>query len=116
MLNAFRNAFAGLAHTLRSQRNARIHLLATLAVLVVGLWLGIDPPGWALLLLAMAAVWAAELFNTALEALVDLLSPEQRASARIAKDVSAAAVLVAATAAALIGLLVLGPPLLDRLR
>lgn len=115
MVETFRNAFAGLAHSVRSQRNARIHLALTIAVGVLGIWLGLDLLEWAVLVLAVGLVWTAELFNTALEAAVDLASPEQQALARIAKDVSAAAVLAAALAAAALGALILAPRIVERL-
>lgn len=116
MIASFRNAFAGLAHALRSQRNLRIHLAVTVLVGVVGAGLGLRALEWSVLALAVGLVWVAELFNTALETIVDLASPEQRPLARVAKDVSAGAVLAAALTAAATGLLVMGPPLLDRLR
>jgi diacylglycerol kinase len=78
-------------------------------------WLGLARTEWALLVLAIGLVWSAEFVNTALEAAVDLASPDLHPVARIGKDVGAAAVLVASAAAAVIGLLILGPPLLDRL-
>jgi len=110
-LNAIRHAFHGWAYVLRTQRNAWIHALASTAVFIVGLWLGLDRKDWAIILLAMVAVWMAEFVNTALEAVVDLASPEHHPLAKVGKDVGAAAVLIAALAAVLIGLLILGPPL-----
>jgi diacylglycerol kinase len=68
-----------------------------------------------LILVAISLVWLAEFINTALEAVVDLASPGQNPLAKVGKDVGAAAVLIAAGAAALIGILVLGPPLWARL-
>jgi diacylglycerol kinase len=67
------------------------------------------------IILAVALVWTAEFLNTALEAVVDLASPQQHQLARVGKDVGAAAVLIAALSSILIGLLILGPPLWDRL-
>lgn len=114
-VQAFRHAFAGWWFVLRTQRNAWIHACATAAVLALGLWLGMERHAWALLLLAIGLVWLAEFLNTALEAVVDLASPEAHPLARVGKDVGAAAVLIAALTAAVVGLLVLGPPLLARL-
>ena len=68
-----------------------------------------------MIIFAMALVWTAEFLNTALEAVVDLASPQHNHLAKVGKDVGAAAVLIAAMSAALIGLLVLGPPLMDRM-
>lgn len=81
----------------------------------VAFWLQLGRLDWAVLLLTIALVWVAEFVNTAVEAVVDLLSPELHPLAKVSKDVAAAAVLLAALAAAGIGLLVLGPPLWARL-
>lgn len=113
-LQSFRYAFAGIVYTLRTQHNAWIHSLISAAVLALGLWLGLRPIDWALIIVAGALVWSLEVANTAVEALVDLVSPEPHPLARIAKDAAAGAVLIAACAAALVGLLVLGPPLWAR--
>ena len=114
-LRSFGYAFDGWWFVLRTQPNAWIHAAASAAVLVVGWWLRLSARDWAMIVVAFALVWTAEFFNTALEALVDLVSPGQHELARISKDVSAAAVLIAAVAAILIGLLILGPPLWQRL-
>lgn len=114
-LRAFAHAFAGMMHVLRTQRNAWIHAVGTVVVVVAGLWLRIPVEQWPVLLLAVALVWMAEFINSALEAIVDLASPGRHPLARVGKDVGAAAVLVAALAAAAIGLLILGPPLAVRL-
>jgi len=114
LVASFRNALSGLGQLLRSQPNARIHLVITLAVIGVSSWLRLSTGDWALLALAAALVWTAELINSALEAVVDLATKEWQPLARDAKDLSAAAVLVAAVGAAVVGLLVLGPPLVRR--
>lgn len=112
---SFRHALAGWWHVVRTQRNAWIHAAASLAVLSLAAWLTLRPLEWAMLIGAVALVWMAEFLNTALEAVVDLASPQLNPLARVGKDVGAAAVLIAATAAAAIGFLVLGPPLWARL-
>ncbi|MFZ5916143.1 MAG: diacylglycerol kinase family protein [Chloroflexota bacterium] len=112
---SFRYAFAGLWYALCTQRNARIHLLAAIAVTVMGLWLGLDGLRWAVLVLTVALVFFAELINTVAEAIVDLVAPGYHPLAKVAKDVSAGAVLITALAAIVVGLLLLGPPLLARL-
>lgn len=108
---AFRYAFAGWCYVLRTQRNAWIHALASVVVIGLGFGLKIDRRDWVFILLTIALVWMAEFINTALEAVVDLASPDQHHLARIAKDVGAAAVLIAAGTSVLVGLLILGPPL-----
>jgi diacylglycerol kinase (ATP) len=114
-IRAFKHAFAGWVYVIRTQQNAWIHLLATLCVIVLAAWLGLPLRDWAVLLLAIAIVWIAEFLNTALEAVVDLASPERHPLAKVGKDVGAAAVLVAAFSAAILGFLILGPPLWERL-
>jgi len=112
---SFRHAFAGIGYTFRTQHNAWIHAAITLAVILLALWLGVSLMEWAILVLAMMVVWVAEFVNTAVEAAIDLAGPEYRPLAKVAKDVAAGAVLVAAIGAAVVGLLILGPSLLDRL-
>lgn len=108
---SFKFAFNGIGYVLCSQRNAKIHSAITLAVLVLGAWLKISPLGWAVLALTIGVVLAAEMLNTAVEAVVDLVSPEYHPLAKIAKDAAAGAVLWLAMAAVVVGLLILGPPL-----
>jgi len=71
---------------------------------------------WITLVLTIGLVWAAELFNTAVEVMVDLISPERRITAKICKDISAGSVLVTASISILVGLLIFGPPLWDWVR
>lgn len=114
--HSFRYAFGGWWYVIRTQRNAWIHAIVSILVITVSIWLGLNTGDWALIIIAIAMVWTAEFINTALEAVVDLASPEQDDLAQVGKDVGAAAVLIAAGSAALIGFLTLGPPLWDRLR
>jgi diacylglycerol kinase (ATP) len=113
---AFRYAFSGWWFVIRTQRNAWIHAVATAVVLVMSFWLRLSLLEWAVILLAVAMVWLAEFLNTALEAVVDLASPQHHELAKVGKDVGAAAVLITAASSALIGFLVLGPPLWDKIR
>ncbi|MBK7179165.1 MAG: diacylglycerol kinase family protein [Chloroflexi bacterium] len=114
-VKSFRYAFEGWWHVLSTQHNAWIHALVSVAVLGLGLWLGISRQEWAIIILAVTAVWTAEFMNTALEALVDLVAPDYHPLAKIAKDVAAAAVLIGALGAILIGLLIFGPPLWQKI-
>lgn len=109
------HALRGWWYVMKTQRNAWIHGVAATLVFLLGLWLGLPPRDWALLILTVAMVFAAEFVNTAIEAVVDLATKEHHPLAKVGKDVGAAAVLIAALAAALIGLLILGPPLWTRL-
>jgi diacylglycerol kinase (ATP) len=113
--HSFRNAFAGWWYVIRTQRNAWIHATATVAVVLLSIWLRSTLRDWAVLILTIAMVWTAEFLNTALEAVVDMASPQRHPLAKVGKDVGAAAVLIAAMSAVLIGVLILGPPLWARL-
>ena len=114
-VHSFRHAFRGWHYALRTQRNAWIHSAIATVVFIVGLWLQLPPRDWAVIILTAALVFSAEFLNTSIEAVVDLASPDQHPLAKIGKDVGAAAVLVSALAAILIGILLLGPPLLQKL-
>ncbi len=110
-VQSFAYAARGWWYVLRTQRNAWIHVVITIVVVLLSIWLGLTPRDWAILVLTIALVFIAEFLNTAIEAVVDLASPGQHPLAKLAKDVGAGAVLLAAIAAVVIGLLILGPPL-----
>lgn len=108
-LRSFAYAGRGLGHLLRTQTNARIHLAAALAVVLLGFWCALERNEWLWLVLAIGLVFVAEGFNTALEHLADAVQPEYHPLVEKAKDVAAAAVLLAAVTAAIIGLLLFAP-------
>jgi diacylglycerol kinase len=112
---SFRYAFSGWWFVVRTQRNAWIHTVATVIVFTMSLWLKLSRMELAVILIAVTLVWMAEFLNTALEAVVDLACPQQHFLAKVGKDVGAAAVLIAAGSSVLIGLLILGPPLWEKL-
>lgn len=107
-IRSFGHAFRGIGDLLRTQPHARIHLVATVVVIAAGLIKGLDRLEWALIALAIAAVWTAEAINTAIETAVDLVSPEWHELARRTKDVAAAAVLLAALGAVGVAVAVFG--------
>ncbi len=111
LLTSFKHAFSGVWYVLRTQRNARIHMTVALVVIALGLWLGLSYTEWAIIVLTIGLVLAAESFNTVAEAAVDLATAERHPLAKIAKDVAAGAVLLVAITAVVVGLLILGPPL-----
>ena len=115
ILRSFGFAAQGLAYLFKTQPNFWVHTLAAVLVVVFSVWLGTTPAETGVLFLAIGIVMAAEAFNSALEAVVDLASPEHHRLARIAKDTAAGGVLIAAFAAAVVGLVVLGPRLVQRL-
>jgi diacylglycerol kinase len=108
-LRSFGYALVGLAFMLRTQGNAKVHLVATLVVAGAGLWFRLDRGEWLWLVAALALVWMSEATNTAIEHLCDVVSPGHRESVRRAKDVAAGSVLVAAVAAAAVGVAVFWP-------
>ncbi|NLX43702.1 MAG: diacylglycerol kinase family protein, partial [Chloroflexi bacterium] len=98
-----------------NERNARIHVAATVAVLLLSAWLRLEPVEWALIGVAIGMVFAGEMMNTVVELMVDMLMPREHELAKHAKDVAAGAILVFALTAAFIGAVVLGARLLARL-
>lgn len=107
---SIKNALSGWWHVIRTQQNAWIHAVATISVVVVAIWLNLPRRDWAILVLPIAMVWTAEFLNTALEIVVDLASPDLHPLARAGKDVGAAAVLISAATAIVVGVLIMGPP------
>ena len=108
-------AFKGVGALLRTQHNAWIHALASVLVVAAGLWLGLSALEWCVVVLAMAVVWSAEAMNTALELLADAVAPDHHPLVGRAKDVAAGGVLLASIGAAVVGLVVFVPKLLERL-
>lgn len=111
LVTSFKHAFEGLWYVLSSERNARIHLTVALLVGALGAWLGLTPLEWALIVAAIALVFAGEMLNTVVELTLDLVMPDENSLAKHAKDVAAGAILVASIAAAVIGVIILGPRL-----
>lgn len=104
-------AGSGLLYTLVHERNAQVESAIAVLVILAGLWLHVDRVEWALLLLCIILVLALENLNTAIEATVDLASPQQHPLARIAKDTAAGAVLLAAIGSVGVGVLIFLPRL-----
>jgi diacylglycerol kinase len=90
--------------------------VATVVTILIGLWIELDGRDWAVIVFVIAMVWAAEFLNTALEIVVDLASPDLHPLARVGKDVGAAAVLIAALSAVIIGILIMGRPFVDKVQ
>jgi diacylglycerol kinase (ATP) len=102
-------ASRGVAVVFRTQHNAWLHAIATGAVVGAGFFAGLSRLEWCAIVLAMMGVWTAEALNTAIELVVDLVSPDIHPLAGRAKDVAAGAVLIAACGAAIVGLMVFAP-------
>ena len=110
--NSFKFAFKGINSALRSEPHMRLHMLAALGVILAGIIFRVTKLEWCLLAVSIGLVITAEIFNTAIETLTNLVSPEHNPLAGKTKDLAAGAVLAASIAAAVIGLLVFFPYLL----
>ena len=108
-LRSFGYAWQGIRSCAGKEQNLSFHLIAMAAVTLAGFVLGITRTEWTVVILCFGVVIAAELFNTAIERLVDLVSPERHPIAGQVKDIAAGAVLVCAVAAAIIGLIIFIP-------
>ena len=108
-LRSFRFAFAGIGYALRTQRNARVHAVVACLVIAAGIYFRISAVEWAILALTIGIVFSAEMLNTVAELAVDLLTQHYHPMAKVAKDVGAGAVLVAAIAAVGVGVAIFGP-------
>ena len=112
-LRSFRFAAEGILALFRFENNAKIHLVAAMAVVVAGVWLQLDRVEWALVLTQVGLVLAAEAFNTALEKLADVVSPEHHPLIKAVKDLSAGAVLLVVIVAVVVGILIFGTKLIE---
>ncbi|HZC99360.1 MAG TPA: diacylglycerol kinase family protein [Actinomycetes bacterium] len=116
LVRSFRHAFRGLGLVLARERNARIHLVAAVAALVAAVWLGLARAEIALVIVTSTLVLAAEVVNTVVERVLDLLHPDQSERVRAVKDMSAAAVLVTALSALAVAGLLFLPRLVETWR
>ena len=108
---SFLHALSGIAVAAKGERNMRIHLFAAAVAIALGAWLGLDKGEWVAIVLCCAIVISLECMNTAVEAAVDLASPEIHPLAKKAKDCAAGAVLVSAVGAAVVGCIIFAPKL-----
>ncbi len=115
IFRSFGFAFAGLGYLLRTQRNARVEVVIGAGACGVGWWVGIGRVEWAILAITIAIVLILEGVNTAIEAAIDLAMPEVHPLAKTGKDVAAGMVLIASIMAVVVGVVILGPPLWNRL-
>lgn len=113
LINSFKYAGEGIVSSFKTERNMKIHIFIMLAVILLGVLLELSAIEWIICVLLFAIVISAELFNTALETIVDMVMPEKNDKAKLAKDVSAGAVLVTAIGAAIVGMIVFIPKILE---
>ncbi|GAB3261967.1 diacylglycerol kinase family protein [Larkinella harenae] len=112
-LRSFRYAIEGIFALFRFENNAKIHLLAAIAVVIAGFCFRLDRIEWALILTQVALVWAAEAFNTAIEKLADVVSPERHPQIKAVKDLAAGAVLLVVLLAVVVGSIIFGTKLIE---
>ncbi len=108
-LYSFSFAFKGLKFFFTTQHNTWIHTFSTLIVIVLAIYFKISPTEWCLIIFAIGFVFVSELFNSSIELLTDLVSPEFNTKAGLIKDLAAAAVLFSAITALIIGLIIFWP-------
>jgi diacylglycerol kinase len=112
---SFKHAFTGIVDFFRSEHNALIHLVVAIAAIGMGIWLSVSRIEWALIIFLIGIVFMAELFNTAIEKLGDSITKDYNESIKKLKDLSAAAVFIAALTAVLIGLIIFIPKFIEKL-
>ncbi len=112
-IRSFKFATIGIITMLKSQHNAWVHAVATILVCGLGFFFGFNRSEWCWIVLAIMSVWTAEALNTTFEFLADVASPEYHPVVKKAKDVAAGAVMISAIGSVVIGILVIGPHMLN---
>lgn len=112
-IQSFGFALSGLKTMICEEHNSRIHLLAAIGAVLIGFFLKISRIEWIAVVFAIGFVFALEIINTAIEHIADFVSPEKHEMIKKIKDLSAAAVLVSAITALIIGLIVFLPKIFD---
>lgn len=112
----FRYAWTGICSAAKYERNFKVHIFSAIFVVLAGFLLGMNKVEWMILILTINAVFVSELFNSAIEALIDYLKPELHPKAKYIKDVAAGAVLLCAISAVIIGCLLFFPKILALLK
>ncbi|MCU0391297.1 MAG: diacylglycerol kinase family protein [Thermoflexibacter sp.] len=106
MLGSFIFAWRGILVAFKEENNMRVHAVAAILVIILGFYFQISLTDWAILVLVIGMVWTAEIFNSAFERLVDMVSPDFNPKAGVIKDMAAGAVLITAIVAVIVGGLV----------
>ncbi|HLP52062.1 MAG TPA: diacylglycerol kinase family protein [Chitinophagales bacterium] len=115
LLNSFAYALKGMWYVLQSEQNMRIHALAVVVVTIAGLYLGLSAVEWSLIALSIGAVLTAEMMNTAIEKLVDMVSPDFNVQAGKIKDIAAGGVLLTAIVAAVVAIYIFGDKIFNQI-
>ena len=113
LINSFKYACMGIKSAIKSERNMKIHVLATLIVIALGFFFKLEPLEWVACIFSIVIVISSEMLNTAIETIVDLVSPNINPLAKKAKDIAAGSVLVMAIGAFLVGLIIFIPKIIN---
>ena len=113
LINSFKYAIEGIFTAFKTERNMKIHVLIMLLVIIMGFLLKISLWEWIICIILFSIVITGELFNTAIETVVDIVMPQKNEKAKTAKDISAAAVLVVAIGAAIVGIIIFVPKIIN---
>ena len=112
LINSFKYAFEGFITSFKTERNMKIHIFIMISVIIAGIWFKINLYEWMICVICFAIVISGELFNTAIETVVDMVMPNKNEKAKIAKDVSAGGVLMLAIGASIVGLMIFLPKII----
>lgn len=110
---SFKHAWDGVTYTFRSQPNMRFHSSAAIIALILAWYLGLSAAEWLILIFTIVLMFVAEMVNTAIESMTDLITTQYRQQAKIAKDVSAGMVLIAAMSTIIIGCFLFLPKIIS---
>lgn len=113
LINSFKYAISGIITSFKTERNMKIHILVMILVIIAGIIFKLSLLDWIILVIMFGLVISAELFNTAIETTIDMITKEKNEKAKIAKDVAAGAVLVLAIVSVIVGLIIFIPKILD---
>ena len=116
IINSFKYAISGIINSFKTERNMKIHIFITILVILTGFLLKITKIEWIICIFAIVIVLSAELFNTSIETIVDMITKERSENAKKAKDISAGAVFITAMGAAGIGLIIFIPKVMQLFR
>lgn len=109
LVNSFKYAFNGIILSFKTERNMKIHILIMIIVIIAGIILKINQIEWIICIILFSIVIAGELFNTAIETIVDMITPYRNEKAKISKDISAGAVLILTIGTAIAGIIIFAP-------
>lgn len=109
LINSFKYAIEGFISSFKTERNMKIHILMAILVIIAGIVVKLNLIEWCICVFAIVIVISGELFNTAIETIVDMISPEKNEKAKLIKDISAASVLILAIGALIVGLIIFLP-------